>query len=423
MPKVAEHKLRNGLRVQVVRKPTVPKIEAQLLVELPRSLSAAPELLLAKTITSGTRSHSSVEIARELQGLGASLAAAAGADHFGLSGSVLAPNLGRYLGLVAEVLTDAVFPAGEVAVERARALQEIQIRRSQPQFIAVEALRKRLFGRHPYGVVQPEPEVLQKVGRAKLQRLFEEGVQPRGATLVLVGDVQPQSAINAVEKALASWKGKKTVARTPEPKPIKLGPTVIFDRPEAVQTNIRIAGPALPPGHPGSYALEVANAIFGGAFMGRFIQNLREDKGYTYSPHSGFTHLLRTSTFEIAADVGTEVTAPSLVETRYELGKLASLEVDKEELEAVQRYLTGIMSIRIQSQRGLAATLARLTVFGLDISYLKEYPARINAVTTADVRDACMRYLAPSKLVTVLVGDASRIRADVEALEHVTLQA
>jgi predicted Zn-dependent peptidase len=81
------------------------------------------------------------------------------------------------------------------------------------------------------------------------------------------------------------------------------------------------------------------------------------------------------------------------------------------------------MSIRIQSQRGLAATLARLTVFGLDISYLKEYPACINAVTTADVRDACMRYLAPSKLVTVLVGDASRIRADVEALEHVTLQA
>jgi predicted Zn-dependent peptidase len=270
--------------------------------------------------------------------------------------------------------------------------------------------------------VLPEPSAVQKVGRATLSRIFTERIQPRDAVLVLVGDVQPQSALDLVDDVMSKWKARKAAARLPEPAPIKLGPTVLVDRPGAVQTNIRIAGPAVPPGHPESYALECANAIFGGAFMGRFIQNLREDKGYTYSPHSLFHHLRRASIFEIEADVGTEVTAPSLVETRYELGRMAALEVDKEELEAVQRYLAGIMSIRIQSQRGLAATIARLTVFGLDIGYLKEYPARINAVTTADVHDACMSYLAPTKLVTVLIGDASRIKADVEALEPVVIQ-
>jgi predicted Zn-dependent peptidase len=127
----------------------------------------------------------------------------------------------------------------------------------------------------------------------------------------------------------------------------------------------------------------------------------------------------RASYFEVGAEVGTEVTAPSLVETRYELGRMSALEVGKEELESVQRYLTGLMALRIQSQRGLAASLARLAAFGLDIEYLKDYTRRINAVTTADVLDVSRRYLAPAKLVTVLVGDASRMAGGVEVLEPI----
>src|SRR5439155_6912454 len=126
------------------------------------------------------------------------------------------------------------------------------------------------------------------------------------------------------------------------------GPTQIVDRPGSVQTNIRLAGMAVPPGHHDSYALECANTIFGGNAMSRLFLNIREEKGYTYSPHSGFQHLQRASYFEVAADVGTEVTAPSLVETRYELGRMVAVEVGKDELEAVQRYLTGLMALRVQ---------------------------------------------------------------------------
>jgi predicted Zn-dependent peptidase len=196
-----------------------------------------------------------------------------------------------------------------------------------------------------------------------------------------------------------------------------LGAAQIVDRPGAVQTNIRLAGPAVPPGHEDAYALDVANAIFGGSGGSRLVRNIREDKGYTYSPHSAVQHFRRASIFEVSAEVSTDVTAPALVETRYELGKMAALEVEASELEGAKRYLSGLMSIRIQSQRGLAAMLARLAVFGLDIEYLKAYPRRIMSVNAADVRAASMDYLAPGRLVTLLVGDASRIAREIEALE------
>jgi predicted Zn-dependent peptidase len=304
-------------------------------------------------------------------------------------------------------------------------VQEIQIARSQPQHIAAEALRQRLFGSHQYGTTQPAPEAVAKVGRAALRRVYAERVQPRDAILVVVGEVSPKSALDRVEASLKLWKRRAAAPNVaaPAPAPATAGPTRIVDRPGAVQTNIRIAGEALGIGHPDSYALECANAIFGGAATSRLFNNLREDKGYTYSPYSAVQHLRHASYVEVGADVGTEVTAPSLVETHYELGRIASVEVEKEELEGVQRFLTGLASIRIQSQRGLAASLARLSAFGLDIGYLKEYPRRIAAVTTNDVLEVSRRHLAPGRLVTVLVGDASRIASSVEALGPIEVQS
>ncbi len=305
----------------------------------------------------------------------------------------------------------------EIAVERDRVLQEIEIARSQPQTLAQEAVRRRMFGKHPYGTTLPTTSAVEKIARATVARVHAERVQPRAATMVIVGDVQPGRALDLVDKALSGWRRGKAVASIPDPGPLRAGPTQILDRPGAVQTNIRFAGVTVGPAHPDAYALECANGIFGGAATSRLFLNIREDKGYTYSPYSTFRHLQHASYFEVGAEVGTEVTAPSLIETRYELGRMAALEVGKGELEAVQRYLGGLMALRIQSQRGLAASLARLTTFGLGVDYLKDYPRRINAVTTADVLDVAERYLAPARLLCVLVGDASRIAKGVEALE------
>ena len=418
-PRVAESTLRNGLRVLVVRKATVPRVELRLLTPVGGTRNSAVERVLAKTLTSGTEQRSSVEIATELQRLGATFGAGVGSDHFQISGSVLSSNFEAFLALIAEVLTESTFPSDEVALERGRVVQEVQIARSQPQTIATEVMRRRLFGRHPYGTLLPEPEAVARVGRAPLAKLVGERISPRGGVLVIVGDISPDAAIDLVGDALASWRTRRATDDSRAPGAITRGPTWIVDRPGAVQTNIRIAGPAPELTSDESFAIDLANTIYGGYFISRLVDNIRERNGYTYTPGSHVVHMQKANYFEVVADVGAEVTAPALVETRYELSRMASKAVDPEELEAAKRYRVGTQALRVQSQAGLASVLAALAVHRLDIDYLRTYPKRITALSAGDVRDASVNYLAPRGLLTVLVGDVARIRGDLEAFDEV----
>jgi zinc protease len=320
-------------------------------------------------------------------------------------------------------LTDATFPKDELAIERGRIVQEVAISRGQPQTIALEALYRRLYGSHPYGVGLPEPEAVAKVGRAGVASLYDDVVAPRGSILVLVGDVQPAKALDLVTSSLRSWKRKSSAGGEQKaPPPIAMGPTLLLDRPGAVQTNVRMAGPAPQPDADDAIALEVASMIFGGYFSSRLTQNIRERNGYTYSPGSTVANRNLASFVYVGADVGIEVTVPALVETHYELGRMISTEVDDDELLQAQRYLTGVQSLRTQTQGGLASTLAGLIVFGLGVDYLRTYPKAVEAVTKTDVLEVSQRYLAPHKLVTVLVGDAGRVADGIELISDVKIQ-
>jgi predicted Zn-dependent peptidase len=201
--------------------------------------------------------------------------------------------------------------------------------------------------------------------------------------------------------------------------PVEPGPIVLVDRPGAVQSNIRIGGPALTRRDAGLPALSLANMIFGGYFSSRLVENIRERKGYTYSPRSWIDHQALGSALTITVDVGTEVTAPALLETRYELGRMATLSVSAEELGSARRYLIGTTALATQTQSGLAEHLLALSLGGLGLDYLRDLPKRLEKVTVDDVRDAAAEYLAPARLPTVIVGDAKAIRASVETLDAV----
>ncbi|MEX2393991.1 MAG: pitrilysin family protein [Actinomycetota bacterium] len=422
-PRVADEKLSNGLRVLVVRKPTIPVIEARMFVPAGGKRNPATSRVMVKTLTSGTSASDATGIARRLQEIGATLDAAMSPDHLQIQGSVLSSQFSAFTALLAEVLTDATFPKTELELERARIVQEVAIVRGQPQTIALEALYRRLYGKHPYGVGLPEPEAVSKVGRAGVASLYNDVLVPKGSFLVLVGDIQPAKAIEVLDAKLKGWKRKAgSGVAVASPPPIALGPTVLVDRPGAVQTNVRLAGPIPQADADDSIALEVANMIFGGYFSSRFLQNLRERNGYTYSPRSSLAHRKLSSFLHVGADVGTDVTVPSLVETHYELGRMISTEVSDDELIGAQRYLTGTHSLQTQTQSGLASALAGVIVFGLGLDYLRTYPSEVEKVTKADVIEASRRYLAPHKLVTLLVGDSEKIASGVELLGDVQIQ-
>jgi predicted Zn-dependent peptidase len=163
----------------------------------------------------------------------------------------------------------------------------------------------------------------------------------------------------------------------------------------------------------------VTNALYGGYFSSRLVMNIREDKGYTYSPRSALRHGAAASCLVTSADVATEVTAPALVEVGYELGRLVSLPPTADEVAATAQYLVGILALSTATQAGLAGTLTALLADGLDVTWLREHPAALLAVTPDDVHQVAQTLLAPATRITTVVGDAARIEAPLSALTEV----
>jgi predicted Zn-dependent peptidase len=423
LPSVAERTLGSGLRVLAVRKPGIPLVQARLILPAPRpgagEADRARQLVLAETLLSGTKRRGSVELAEALQRIGAALAVQVDSEEVRLHGSTLAPSLAEFLGLVGEVLTEPAFPNDEVAIERVRKAQEVELRRAEPAVVARAAFRRRLYGPHPYAGGLPEPAVVAQVRAADLRRYFTARVTARGGFLVLVGDLRPAKALDVAEGALGAWAGAPGTRALPPLPAIEPGPILLVDRPGAAQSNVRIGGPALTRLDPGLPALQLANMIFGGYFSSRLVENIRERNGYTYSPRSWIEHEPLGSVLNISADVGTDVTAPALLETRYELGRMATIPVGQDELDSARRYLIGTTALSTQTQSGLADYLVALSVAGVGLGYLRDLPRRLEAVTVADVRASAAEYLAPARLPTVVVGDAAAVRRGLETLDAV----
>ncbi|BBH64662.1 peptidase M16 [Actinoplanes sp. OR16] len=418
LPREAERRLPSGLTVIAIRRSAVPLVELRLRIPFGRA-PLAPATLLSQAIFTGTSTLSSIDIAAELQAVGGSLGAALDPDRLLISGNALADGLDRTLELLAGVLTDATFPAEEVGVERERLVDHIQVALSQPAHLARVALLKRIYDTHPYAVQTPTPDEVRAVEPGALRQLHAERVRPAGATLVLVGDIDPDQAIDVAEKVLGGWTGGAPDGVIPPIPSIETGPLLLVDRPGSVQSSLRLALPGVTRTDPDYAAVTVANLIFGGYFSSRWVENIREDKGYTYGSHSGIEHFVAGSTWSGSAEVATEVTGPSLLETVYELGRIASLPPGEEELEQARRYALGTLRLSMSTQAGLAGLASMYAGFGLRLEHLREHSEALAAVTREEVFAAGAKYLAPSRAVTVVLGDADKIESQLSVLTAV----
>ncbi len=425
LPRFSQAELDNGVRVLAGRRGGVPITEIRLWLPFPSRTSAARARtrLLGKTLLTGTPARSDLDIAAEVQATGGTLSVSTEVDGISVLGSALTTRLEALLALLADVLTGADFPADRVRNRRDRLKQELVISRSRPVTIASEALAHRMYGRHPYGFGLPTPAQLDRTGRASLRRTADAAVRPAGATLVVVSDLAPAASIAAARRALSGWRGRPDATPLAAPTPPAPGPVRIVHRPGAVQTNIRLAGPALPRHDDGYPALALAELAFGGYFASRLVANLREDKGYTYSPRSGIRHRAAASRFAIAADVATEVTGASYLEILYELGRMATAPPDGDELERARRYQIGSLAISTQSQAGLANQVHRLVGAGLEPGWLRTFQRQVERLDAADVAAAARRWMPAGALVGVLVGDADRVVPQLEPLAELEVAA
>jgi len=413
LPTVADATLPNGLRVLAVRRPGVPLVELRLRIPFAGPSGKAGNAYLAQsqllgdTLLSGTDRRDASQIAVDLQSLGGQLQAGADADRLGISGSVLASGFGGLLELLGELLTSASYPKQEVVGERDRLCQELAIHRSSASVIAREGLLHRMYGEHPYGRELPTAEAVADVKPAQLRTLHGKRVVPAGSILTIVGDVSPVKAVAQVEQAFAGWTATGKGAKPPKLPKVVPGAALLIDRPGAAQTTIRMAGPAPARTSPDYAAASLASMVFGGYFSSRWTANIREDKGYTYGGHSLFEHPPAGSRLHVSVDVATNVTAPAVLETLYELGRMATVPVDQEELDRARRYAIGSLQLGTASQAGLASLLSMLASADIGVDYLREFPRQLMAVGVDDVLAAATAVMAPTRLTTVLVGDVA----------------
>ena len=416
-----DHTLDSGLRVLVVRKPGVPLVEVRLRVPFLSGRASQPSraALLSDSALTGTTRYDRAGLAAAVQGLGGDLTVGVDADRLLLSGNALATSLRGLLDVMADVLVGATYPSDEVVAERDRLVERLTMARSRAAVVAGEAIAKRMWGDHPYARDLPEVDDVASATAAQVRRLHADRVRPDGAVLVVVGDVSPARTLDQVTAAVDGWTGAPAGSRTPALPDIVTGPLELVDRADSVQSSLRLGTSALARDDDGYPALQLANLIFGGYFSSRWTENIREDKGYTYGPHSGIDHHALGSALHLQVEVATEVTAPALLETLYEMGRLALLPPTPEEVESVRQYAIGTLALSTATQAGLASTLAGLAGVGLGPEWLAEHPRRLAKATLDEVAGAAAEYFAPSRFVTVVVGDASTIRGPLSAITSV----
>jgi predicted Zn-dependent peptidase len=230
--------------------------------------------------------------------------------------------------------------------------------------------------------------------------------------LLLVGDFQPDAMLKTAEKVFGAWQGKQPPTKTSAARANPRGRRVyLVHLPGAVQTQILAGCHAITRRHPDWIKLGLTNSLYGGAFNSRLVMNIREDKGYTYSPRSGVTALRQHGYFSVSAAVRNDVVAASLTEIFYEMDKLRSVPVPEAELADAQNYLSGVFSMGLATQNGLLGQIAVVALNDLPDDYLETYRAKVRALTPSDLLETARKYLDSRNMQMVVVGDRAQIES------------
>jgi zinc protease len=413
-PERTKARLANGLEIVLAESHTIPKFHGELFFRSGNAaaMHRAPGLaeMTATVVRTGTAQRASRQIEENLRRLGADLSSSAGADNSAISFAGLSELAEPLLAMVRELATEASFPEPEFERERRQKLEEVRLSRTQPGFLAGERLRKVLFGAHPYAQVAPSEEQVASYKRNDLLDIYRGFYTPENGLLALVGDFDPQAMLDTIERIFGQWAGQKPVTPPPAEPPKPHGRRVyLVHVPGAVQTQIVAGCHAITRKHPEWIKLGLTNSLYGGAFNSRLVMNIREDKGYTYSPRSNVNPLRQYGYFSISAAVRNDVVAASLTEIFYELDKLRSLHVPEPELADARNYLSGVFSLGLATQEGLLSQLATVALNELPDDYLETFRDKVHALTSEDLIATARKYLDSPNMQIVVVGDRTQI--------------
>jgi predicted Zn-dependent peptidase len=425
LPPIETATLPNGVALRVVEMHEVPLVQVTLRIAAGARLDGdLPGLatFTADMLDEGAGTRDASTIAAEAAFLGANLSTGASWDYATLSLSAPKRTLAPALDLLADLALRPRFRSEDIARERDLRLTEIIQQRDEPEQMADLAFQAVVFpAGHPYHrPLEGDSAATTRLDSATVRGFYATTFRPDQATFIITGDITPAEARALIAERFGKWiQNRMAVRRPPIPRPVappSRRVVYLVDKPDAAQSVIMIGAPGVVRTSPDYPAIEVMNTILGGSFSSRLNQNLRETKGFTYGASSEFVYRPLAGPFLAAAAVRTDVTDSSLVEFFRELNAIRDAPVSEVELARARNYVALGLPADFETTGQMAARIGELLAFGLPSTYYTSYVRQVMAVTTTEVQRVARRYIDPDHVAVVVVGDAKRIRAGIEAL-------
>jgi zinc protease len=416
-PNAAQKTLPNGLRVFIVTDHKEPAVAVRLLIMSAGSIkdpAGSPGVaeMTANLLTQGTEKRSAKDIADAIDFVGGSLNASAGKDGTTVMLDVVKKDLDLGLDLMSDVVLHPAFKAEELDRQRQQLLSSLTVQYSDPQYLASAVFSRVVYGNSPYG--WPEEgtaETVQKLNRDELAEFQRANYSPNESFLAFAGDVTPEASFAEAEKYFGGW-AKKEISSAAPVLPGSLSGKRIFliDKPDAVQTQIRVGKLGIRRGDPDYIPVEVMNRIFGGGYNSLLNTEVRVKKGLTYGAYSQFAPHLYAGAFFVGTFTRTEKTVEATKLVVDLLSKMSAGGVTPQQLDFARDYLAGVYPIQSETAEQVADRVLTAAIFNLPPDYNRTYPDKVRSVTSSQVDEMAKRYLSTDDLDMILVGNVSAFR-------------
>ena len=410
----ARFELENGLTLIVLDNPANPSISIAGRLNagswLEEGYPRGTARLTMEMLTRGSARRSSLEFAAAVEDLGASLAFTPGVEGTIISGKCLAGDFEQWSGLLAEALREPAFQPDELEKARKVALSSLDGQKESPDAVAERALANALYpAGHPYhpGTFEEERAGLLSVREPHLRDFHRQFVGPEGAVLVVVGDIRPDQCLSAVRAAFAGWApqpGYRPV-QIPDP-PDAPSRTIVIPLPGKTETTVLWGWHGrLRRSDRDYYAAAVMNDILGGSVLSsRLGRSIRGEEGLVYDVRSSFRATLGAGPWTASLGVNPSNAGRAVRQLRQEVERMRAEGPSAEEVEDARRFITGVLSLRLASNDGIAGFLEAAETYGLGMAYLEEFRSLYGGVTREQAAQAARRLLTPERGVLVVTG-------------------
>ena len=421
LPAPALRVLPNGLKVVAIERHLLPLLTLRLVVKSgaesdPVTLPGTAQLVSA-LLTEGTSTRNASQISEAIDSSGGLVDAGADWDESYVSLSVLNDHEDLAFDLLSDMVIHPTFMPAEVERKRKQTLSGLEVVRDDPDYVADAALRRLAFLGTSYG--HPEDGTIPSVRRmtpGDLRAFYNDYYQPSNAVLAIVGDIETGEAFERAEKRFGAWTNRATPLIPAASPAVGSHRIVAIDKPDAVQTEIRIGNLGVSRKSPDYLALSVADQILGGPSENRLFKALRSHQGLTYGASSELLSYQSAGVWLAKTFTRTPETMKSVHLALEQIKRMHDHPITPQELETAQGYLIGHLALDFETSEGVASQTLELLVYNLPLDYWNRFPEKIRALTAEEVWNAARQRLAPDNNIIVLVGNLSGFEKDLKKL-------